>query len=55
MSRIVVPLLEWVDAKVNKLDPDGKTMYLDIVGMNIQGSGTHAIYAQNDNNDTSAY
>lgn len=55
VGRIVVPLLEWVDAKVNKLDPDGKTMYVDYVGMNIQGSGTYAIYAQHDNNDTSAY
>jgi hypothetical protein len=30
-------------------------MSLDGVGMNIQGSGTHAIFAQNDNNDVAAY
>ena len=55
VQRITVPLLEWVEGKVNKLDPDGKTMWLDVVGMNIQGSGTHAIYAQHDTNDVAAY
>lgn len=54
LSRIVVPLLEWVDAKVNKLDPDGKTMYLDVVGMNVKGT-TSAIFAVNDTNELAAY
>jgi hypothetical protein len=54
VHRINIPLLEWVDAKVNKLEPDGQTMYLDVVGMNVQGSGTHAIYAQTDTNEISS-
>lgn len=56
VHRIVVPLLEWIDGKVNKLDPDGKTMYIDLVGANVRGSGTHAIFAQTDTNEiTAAY
>lgn len=54
LQRIVVPLLEWVDAKVNKLDPDGKTMYLDVVGMDIKGT-TSAIFSQIDTNEVAAY
>jgi hypothetical protein len=38
LARICVPLLEWNDAKMNKLDPDGKTVYLDVVGMSIKGA-----------------
>lgn len=53
--RIVIPLLEWVDAKVNKLDPDGKTMYLDVVGMNVAGHASGNIYAVTDTNELSAY
>lgn len=34
MHRFVAPLLEWTDVKLNKLDPDGKTIYMDLVGMN---------------------
>lgn len=33
-----MPLLEYVGAKVNKLDPDGKTMYLDVSAMTIKGA-----------------
>lgn len=52
--RIVAPLLEWVDAKMNKLDPDGQTVYLDVVGMSIKGA-TVPIFFQNDVGDIAAY
>jgi hypothetical protein len=55
LSRIVVPLLEWTDAKVNKLDPDGKTVYLDVVGQSLKGHASGAIYAVNDNQEIAAY
>jgi hypothetical protein len=54
LHRIVVPMLEWLDGKVNRLDPDGKTMYLDVVGANIVGP-TSAIFAVTDTNELSAY
>lgn len=44
---IFVPLIEWVDAKVNKLDPDGKTVYVDLVGMSVKGA-TYPIWANID-------
>lgn len=31
------PLIQYVGAKVNKLDPDGKTVYLDVSAMTIAG------------------
>lgn len=54
LHRIVVPLVEWLDAKVNRLDPDGKTMYLDVVGANISNP-TSAVFAVTDTNEISAY
>lgn len=54
LSQIVIPLLEWTDAKVNKLDPDGKTVYMDVIGQSIKNS-TYAIYAINDNTDLTTY
>jgi hypothetical protein len=54
LSRRVVPLLEWTDAKINRLDPDGKTVYLDVVGADIKHA-THAVFALNDNTDTTTY
>jgi hypothetical protein len=54
MHRVQLPLVEWTDARVNKLDPDGKTVYLDVVGMAPKGA-THSIILTVDNNDTSAY
>lgn len=44
MMRTVMPVMEWTDVKVNKLDPDGKTVYLDLVGMNKTGA-TSSFYA----------
>lgn len=55
LARVVIPLLEWTDAKVNKLDPDGKTVYLDVVGQSIRGHSSGAIYAINDNQEIAAY
>jgi hypothetical protein len=54
LHRIVVPVLEWLDAKVNRLDPDGKTMYLDVVGANI-ANPTSAIFAITDTSELAAY
>lgn len=54
LMRCVAPLLEWTDAKINKLDPDGKTVYLDVTGMNVKGS-THAIFFVTDTADSTAY
>lgn len=42
MLRVLFPLIEWTDAKPNKLDPDGKTTYLDLVGMTVKGA-THSV------------
>lgn len=52
--RVRLPLIEWVSAQMNKLDPDGKTVYLDVVGMSIKGATTPVI-AQHDTNDVAAY
>lgn len=54
LHRVCVPLLQWTDAKVNMLDPDGQTVYLDLVGMNIKG-GTYSIFAWTDTQDAAAY
>lgn len=37
--------LHWTQARVNKLDPEGKTMYIDIVGMGYKAA-THQVWAQ---------
>ena len=54
LMQVQCPLLQWVQARVNKLDPDGKTMYLDIAGHSIKGA-THAIFSNVDTDDVSAY
>lgn len=53
--RIVVPILEWLDVKLNRLDPDGKTMYMDVVGANIGSPASGAIFVITDTNELSAY
>ena len=35
---VKVPFFQYVGAKVNKLDPDGKTMYLDVAAMTIKNA-----------------
>lgn len=37
-ARLVLPLLEIVGIKVNRLDPDGKTMYYDVSMQSVQGA-----------------
>lgn len=54
VMRLVFPLIEWNDAKMNKLDADGQTVYMDVVGMTIKGA-TVAWYSQIDVGDTAAY
>lgn len=54
LARICLPLFEWVDAKMNKLDPDGKTVWLDVVGMSIKAA-TVPIFFQTDVGDIAAY
>jgi hypothetical protein len=40
-----VPLLQYTAAQVNSLDPDGKTMYIDVAAMGLKGA-THQVYAR---------
>jgi hypothetical protein len=51
---IGLPLLEYTAVKVNRLDPDGKTMYLDFTGMTTK-SATNSIFAQVITGATTAY
>lgn len=37
MARIDIPLLYHVDAKLNRLDPDAKTVKIDLVSMGVKG------------------
>lgn len=43
--RLEMPLLEVTGAKVNKLDPDGKTVYLDIAAQSVKGA-TYPFWAR---------
>lgn len=52
--RVGFPLLHWVGAKINRLDPDGKTMYVDLSGMTIKGA-TNSVWADNRSLATTAY
>lgn len=38
MMRVQMPLIEWTDVRVVKMDPDGKTVYLDLVGQTVKGA-----------------
>lgn len=42
--RLNMPVIEYGDVKVNKLDPDGKTMYMDVVANSIK-SATVPLFA----------
>lgn len=56
LMRVQTPLIEWVSAAMNHLDPDGKTVYLDVVGMSVKHpGGSSPVIAQHDNNDGAAY
>lgn len=52
--RINMPMLEFVDAKINKLDPDGKTMYLDVSAAGVKNA-TYQIFAVVRTDDQSNY
>lgn len=54
VAQVNCPLVDWSDGKVNKLDPDGKTVFLDVVGSSRKGA-TYPIWVINDNADLSAY
>lgn len=54
LLQVNLPLLQYDDAKVNKLDPDGKTMYMDIVANSIKGS-TYPIWTTTDTDDIAGY
>lgn len=43
MMRCVMPLIEWTSGRVGKMDPDGKTLYLDLVGQTVKGA-TYPVY-----------
>jgi hypothetical protein len=43
--RINAPLMEVVGLKLNKLDPDGKTMFYDIAAADV-GHASHPVFAQ---------
>lgn len=53
-ARVVLPFLNWTEAKVNRLDPDGKTVYLDVVGMGLKNA-THQIFAVIDDQTPTAH
>jgi hypothetical protein len=40
-----INMLDWTQARVNKLDPEGKTMYIDVVGMG-RKSATYQMYSK---------
>ena len=44
-DRLCMPLLDIVDAKVNRLDPDGKTMYVDFVA-HTRKSATTTVFGE---------
>lgn len=44
-QEIGVNNMQYTGARVNKLDPDGKTMYIDVTAMGIR-SATHQIYSK---------
>lgn len=54
LLQVNCPLLQYNDGKVNKLDPDGKTMYLDFVAHSIKGS-TYPIWTSVYTDDNAVY
>ncbi len=56
LLQINLPLLQYSDGKVNKLDPDGKTMYLDFVAKTIKNpAGTSPIWTTVYTDDAAVY
>jgi hypothetical protein len=52
--RLNMPLVEYIDVKVNKLDPDGKTVYLDVVAQSVRNA-TFPLFAVVRTGDQTAY
>lgn len=52
--QLLMPFIEYVGARVNKLDPDGKTMYLDVAAMTLK-SGTYPMSVGIVTDETTAY
>lgn len=48
------PLIVYTGARVNKLDPDGKTMYLDVTAMGVKGA-THQVFTRVQTASTGAF
>ena len=44
-KEIGINMLDWTQARVNKLDPEGKTMYIDLVGQG-RKSATYQMYVK---------
>lgn len=56
LFQVNLPLLQYDSAKVNKLDPDGKTMYLDVVANSIKNpNGTSPVWTQIYTDDNTTY
>ena len=53
-ARLGLPLLHVIDAKANKLDPDGKTTYVDVVAAGIKNA-TYQIFTVCRTAATAAY
>lgn len=53
-ARIAMPFLEVGNVKVNRLDPDGKTMYLDFTAFGI-ANATYSLFGQIVTNATQSY
>ncbi len=43
--RVCAPIIEFLGSKVNKLDPDGKTVYLDFVAATVKNA-TNPVFAE---------
>lgn len=52
--RVAIPFFDYVGAKVNRLDPDGKTMYVDVAGMT-KKTATTTIFTENFSGASAAY
>jgi hypothetical protein len=52
--EIGFPLVEFTGAKVNRLDPDGKTMYLDVTAMGVR-SATSQVFTRTQTASSGAF
>jgi hypothetical protein len=52
--RLNVPVIDWTGVKLNRLDPDGKTVYVDLAGMSVKHA-SHAIFTETVTPDPTSY